>query len=443
MPRNPVQPRDKNERNAEAKHISMKQRTHNRNSRRTIASAWLVTAALAFASTGWAQQPAPQPGAPPRVFVLHADSLLALRARVVAGDVYKPSLDSLRAEANELLKLEPLSVTQKPQFPPSRDKHDYMSLAPYWWPNPATPNGLPYIRRDGETNPASAQVPDHKNFSKVMSATHTLVLAYYLLGDQAYSAQCAKLLRVWFLDPATRMNPSLTFAQAVIGRNDGRGIGLIETRDITQILDAVGLLADSRFWTAADQQGMQDWCSKFLNWMLNSSNGKDESAAKNNHGTYYDVQIVALALFVGKKDIADRVLREAPKKRIELQVEPDGRQPLELERTKSAGYSLMNLSGLFELARLGDATGADLWAFQSPDGRSIRKALDYLVPFATGERKWAGEQIADVKWTDLIPELLIAADKYQSSSYKIAAMKIDPNVGQSLDALLLHARLQN
>jgi hypothetical protein len=174
--------------------------------------------------------------------------------------------------------------------------------------------------------------------------------------------------------------------------------------------------------------------------MLTSSNGKDESASKNNHGTFYDVQIVALALFIDKKDIADRILREAPKKRIELQVEPDGRQPLELERTKSAGYSLMNLSGLFELARLGDATGADLWNFQTPDGRSIRKALDYLIPFATGERKWTAEQIADVNWKELIPELLAAADKYQFPNYKIAAAKIDSSADHTLEALLLHAK---
>lgn len=421
----------------------MEKKTRGANHHRKIAVAWVLTIALACGATGRAQQKVPQPATSPRVFVLHPDVLVALRARILAGNVHEPALDSLRAEADELLKLEPLSVMQKPQTPPSGNKHDYMSLAPYWWPDPAAQNGLPYIRRDGETNPASGQVPDHKNFSKVMSATHTLALAYYLFGDEAYASHCTQLLRVWFLDPATRMNPRLTFAQAVMGRNEGRGIGLIETRGITRIVDAVGLLAGAHSWTPVDQQGMMDWCSKFLAWMLDSSNGKDESAAKNNHGTYYDVQIVALALFVGKRDVADRILREAPKKRIELQVEPDGRQPLELERTKSAGYSLMNLSGLFELARLGSATGADLWSFQTQDGRSIRKALNYLVPFATGDQKWKGEQIAVVKWTDLVPELLVAADEYHFPKYKDAAMKIDPGAGQSLDELLLHARSEN
>ena len=418
----------------------MNQPRQKRISLHKFATASALITVLAFVGAASARNAEPQFATAPRVFVLHADVLLSLHLQISTGDFHSPALDALRAEANDLLKLEPLSVTQKSQTPPSGDKHDYMSLAPYWWPDAAKPNGLPYIRRDGQTNPESTQLPDHKNFSKVMSASHTLALAYYLFGDEAYAAHATKLLRAWFLDPATRMNPSLTFAQAILGVNQGRGIGLIETRDITQIIDAIGLLAGSHSWTAADQQGMHDWCFKFLDWMLTSSNGKDESASKNNHGTFYDVQIVALALFVDKKDIADRVLREAPKKRIELQVEPDGRQPLELERTKSAGYSLMNLSGLFELARLGDATTADLWDFQTRDGRSIRKALDYLVPFATGERKWTAEQIADVNWKELIPELLAAADKYQFPNYKIAAAKLDPNANQSLDALLLHAK---
>jgi hypothetical protein len=418
----------------------MKEKLRNANRHSKIAAASVLIASLACNGAVFPRQAIPAPPGPPRVFVLRSDVLLALRARIGAGNVHEPALDALRAEADELLKLEPLSVMQKPQTPPSGSKHDYMSLAPYWWPDPAKPNGLPYIRRDGETNPESGKVPDHKNFSKVMSATHTLALAYYLFGEEAYAAHCTQLLRAWFLDPATRMNPSLTFAQAIMGVNEGRGIGLIETRDITRIVDAVGLLAGSHSWTPADQQGMLDWCSKFLTWMLESSNGKDESGSKNNHGTYYDVQIAGLALFVGRKDVAQRVPREVPKKRIEVQIEPDGREPLELARTKSAGYSLMNLSGLFELARLGDATGADLWNFQTRDGRSIRKALDYLIPFGTGQQKWKDEQIADVNWKELVPHLLVAADVYHFPKYKEDALKIDPNVGQSLDDLLLHAR---
>lgn len=379
----------------------------------------------------------------PRVFILDATALSNLRARIAAAELREPAVARLRADAEIAMKEPLLSVTEKQLLPPSGDKHDYMSLAPYWWPDPSKPNGLPYIRRDGQTNPDIQRVPDHKNFDRLMSTAHTLALSYYLLHDESYADRAARLLRTWFLDPATRMNPNLQFAQAVLGRNEGRGTGLIETRSIGTVADTVGLLADSSTWTSADQKGTEEWCSRFLDWMLKSSNGKDEAAAKNNHGTYYDVQIVALALFTGERKLAERVLREVPARRIATQIEPDGRQTLEIARTKSLSYSTFNLAAFFELARLGDNVGVDLWNFQTRDGRSIRKALDYLVPFVTGEKQWPSEQIERYNAGEIVPVLLTAADRYHAPSYRDAASKLDPGAAASLEALLLASRAAN
>jgi len=98
------------------------------------------------------------------------------------------------------------------------------------------------------------------------------------------------------------MNPNFNFAQAIPGVNTGRGTGMIESRSLTSVMDAVALLQASKHWTKADQEGMTRWIGEFLHWARTSKNGKDEAAAKNNHGTFYDVQITQMALFLGKLD---------------------------------------------------------------------------------------------------------------------------------------------
>ncbi len=362
----------------------------------------------------------------PRVFSWPRAALQQIRSGIALGEVSDPALGQLRSDADTALRQTPLSVTSKSIKPPSDDKHDYLSLAPYWWPDPAKPNGLPYIRRDGQVNPEIEQVQDHKYMDRVISATHTLALAYYFFGEESYATHATELLRTWFLNPETRMNANLEFGQGVPGHNTGRGTGLIETRDVYRLVDAIGFLAGSKSWTSADQKGMEGWCARFLDWMLHSDKGKEEAVAKNNHGSYYDVQIVSLALFTGDTNIASRVLQSVPERRIEIQIEPDGRQPLELERTKALGYSTMNLAGLFELGLLGENVGVDLWSFRSSDGRSIRKALDYLLPFVSGQEKWPYQQIIEFKAAEISPLLAVAAVKFKDRRYEELAIKIDP-----------------
>jgi len=313
----------------------------------------------------------------------------------------------------------------KQQIPPSGDKHDYMSQAPYWWPNPNSPDGLPYIRRDGQRNPEISRIPDHANIGRISDAVQTLALAYWFTGGQQYAQKATQLIRTWFLDPNSRMNPNLNFAQGIPGITDGRGTGLIETRGLVHVVDAIGLLAGSTSWTQQDQDGMKQWFSSFLTWMLKSANGRQEAEATNNHGTYYDLQVACYALFIGDQDLARDVLQAAATKRIAVQIEPDGSQPLELVRTRSWGYSIGNLSGLTALAEVGRGIGIDLWGYQTEDGRSIRRALDYLVPFALGQRIWARQQLGGLRPASLCPLLRRAAIRYNDKAYWNAADRIE------------------
>ncbi|HXR08414.1 MAG TPA: alginate lyase family protein [Candidatus Acidoferrum sp.] len=344
---------------------------------------------------------------------MNAKSLCEIRQRLRAGDTnLAPALAKLKLDALAELSTGPISVVSKTVTPPSGDKHDYMSQAPYFWPNPDATNGLPYIRRDGERNPEINKITDHRAVDQLSQKTETLALAWYYTGDEAFAAKCTEMLRVFFLDPATRMNPNLRFAQAIPGVNTGRGIGIIESRGLTGVVDAAGLLAGAKSWTDADQLQLQKWFNQYLNWMMESGNGRAEAAARNNHGTFYDIQAVSFALFLGRPNLAADILRTAREKRIAAQIEPDGRQPLELARTRSWSYSQANLDGLIQLARLGENVGVDLWNYQTADGRGIRQALDYLAPFAFGDKTWPYRQLGGWRPRTLFPLLRQAAAKY-------------------------------
>ena len=352
----------------------------------------------------------------PRVFLYNARQLFALRRE--NPESIAPALAKLKEDANKALRAGPFSVVNKAIIPPSSDKHDYMSQAPYFWPDPKAPNGLPYIRRDGERNPEINKLPDHSAMDQMINAVSTLSLAYYLLRDEVYATKAAFLLRAWFINADTRMNPNLQFGQGIPGVNTGRGIGLIETRGLVRVVDAVGLLDGSQAWKPQDDRALKQWFDQFLKWMMEHKYGRDEAGALNNHGTYYDVQTASFALFLGRRDLAKQILEASKQKRIAKQIEPDGRQPLELARTRAWSYSVGNLDGLTLLAILGESVGVDLWHYETSDGRSIRGAFEYLYPFAVGSQKWPHQQITEFQPESLFPLMRRAASRYDDQKFK-------------------------
>ncbi len=376
-----------------------------------------------------------QPAAPPATLELDGTFLAQFKAH--------PSpaiLDAVRADADRAMSVGPYSVIDKKETPPSGDKHDYMSLAPYWWPNPATVNGLPYIRRDGEVNPDRYKVTDDGEFNKVQSAVHALGLGYYLTGNQAYAARAVLLLRTWFLDPATRMNPNLNYAQAVLGVNTGRGTGLIDVRGIPRLLDGLTLLSGSAALTQQDHAALRKWFAEYLSWLETSKNGTDESDAENNHGSWFDQQITGIALFLGNKQLAGKVDDLAKTKRIALQIKPDGSEPLELARTKSFSYSVFNLTALEWLAVEARHAGVNLWSYRAPDGASIRLGLEYLLPYAEGTKTWTYKAINGVDGDSLTEPLILAAMNYRAPDYLREAEKLEKHPGA--ETLLLEEQVE-
>jgi hypothetical protein len=369
-----------------------------------------VIAALALLAALAAQDPA--------LRTLRADQLSAARARVQRGDAeLRPALARLLVEADSALRAGPFSVMDKQRVPPSGERHDYTSLGPYWWPDPTKPDGLPYIRKDGRRNPETQIDYDAPRLHRMVGAVHTLALAYYFTGQEDYARHAAGLLRTWFLDSATRMNPHLEFGQAIPGVTPGRAAGIIETREFPRLLDGLALLDGSPHWTALDRQRMREWMGAFLDWLRTSRIGKDEAAATNNHGSWYDVQTTALALFVGRPELARQIVEASKTRRIARQIEPDGRQPRELGRTRSLDYSVFNLEALMQLAELGRHVGVNLWSYEAPGGGSIRKALDYLAPYADPAKRWSHEQITPVSPSRLLLVLRLGELAYGDPRY--------------------------
>src|SRR5579871_2599810 len=307
----------------------------------------------------------------------------------------------VRGDAEKALRGGPYAVTDKKHPIPGMDLHDYVSLAPYYWPDPKKADGLPYINRDGHRNPEIREY-DAEPFGAMSGRVYSLALGYYFTGEEKYAERAALLMRVWFVDPKTRMNPNLDHAQMVRGHDEGRPTGIIESLRLMGVVDGVGLLHGSKAWTDADQKAMEKWFGDYQRWMLESKNGKGEDNAKNNHGSWYDVQVVTFALFLGDRETARRVCEAAKTRRIAPQIEPDGRMPLETRRANSFHYSIYDVRALTELADLAKRVDVDLWHFETADHRSVRGAVDYLMPFATGETKWPFPEIGNLLGADML-----------------------------------------
>ena len=351
----------------------------------------------------------------PRVFILNPVTLAQQKAHPNAAIV-----KLARAEADSAMKVGPQSVTTKSKVPPSGDKHDYMSMARYFWPNPNTPDHLPYVRHDGQTNPEINDITDHEALDHAANASRALALGWYLTGDERYAEHATSLLRTFFLAPATAMNPNLQFAQFIPGVNTGRGTGILDARGLAIAIDAIGLLAGSKSWTPEDQAGMNKWFTAYYAWLTTTDAGHHEKAATNNHGSWFAAQEASIAMFLGKTDDAKKIAEQVRDQRIPSQFDAAGMQKYELVRTNSFSYSAFNLEALTELANIVAPTGIDLYATKP----GILTGIDALLPFDS-THKWPHQQISAGKEDSLCPALVRAAAHTHDAKYLEAQKRFD------------------
>jgi len=339
--------------------------------------------------------------------------------------VAKHDRGRILAAANRYLTAQPVTVTASRCERSAGGLHDYYSEGDYWWPDDKNPGG-PYIRRDGFTNPKNFN--DHREAMVRLSLiVPALAAAWELTREKKYADHAGLHLRAWFVDPATKMNANLEYAQAIFGLNKGRGIGIIDTLHLVEPARAATVLMSAG--VLEDAPAIQSWFAEYLNWMRTSKNGQEERDAKNNHGTCWVMQAAEFARFTQNDEVTSWCRDRFRKIIVPDQVAPDGSLPLELARTKPYSYCLFDLDVMSTICQT-LSTGTDnLWTYTTADGRGMQKVVAFMEPFIKDKSKWPYKH--DVEHFDDFPvrqpSLLFAGLAYGNADYIALWKTLNPD----------------
>lgn len=342
--------------------------------------------------------------------------------------------NELVANALQIAGEEPVTVNLQKKTGFDIEPGTYVSLACYWWPDQNKPDGLPYIRKDGEVNPETrSDESDLPALIEMVNRVEILSLAYYVTGDEFFAGHAIKQLASWFIDSETAMLPHLEHAQMIRGTDQGRSYGVIDTWWLVRIVDSFEYLSGSEHWSAEVEQGLRHWFTHYLNWLRNSEFGRQEMRSRNNHGTWYDVQVLTYSIFVDQPEFAAFYLEAITQKRMNRQVTFSGRQKYETRRPRPEHYSIYNLSGWMRLVNYAEKLDVDLLNRQTFLNPGIRGAIHYLVEMMQNS---GFEQILDpLDLTDsdrLYLDLLIQASRmYDDPLFVNEIHRIAPDVSNA------------
>jgi hypothetical protein len=352
-----------------------------------------------------------------RLFMLIAIAVSPVAAQQPRLDVAKFDRARILKAADQYLKEAPITITASRSSRSAGGPHDFFSEGDYWWPDPQNPDG-PYIQRDGMSNPENFL--DHRRYLMRLSVqVPALAAAWKLTGDSRYAKHAVLHLRAWFLDPETRMNPNLQYAQAIHGRFTGRGIGIIDTIHLVEVARAIEVLESSQTLTGAESKSIKQWFSDYLEWLTTSKNGIEERDAKNNHGTCWVMQVAEFARLTKNRELLAYCRDRFKTVLVPNQIAEDGSFPQELRRTKPYSYSLFNLDAMATICQILATPEQNLWAFSLPDGRGIRKAVAYMYPYIKDKKSWplAKDVMYDAEWPMRHNSLLFAGLALGNTEY--------------------------
>lgn len=329
--------------------------------------------------------------------------------------------------ADKYLNEEPLTITSCSSPRSAGGKHDYFSEGDYWWPDSTHPNG-PYIQRDGITNPDNF-VAHRKALIRFSVEAAALTAAYKITGDKKYALKTLEHLRAWFVNEETKMNPSLLYAQAITRKYSGRGTGIIDTIHLIEVAQAIMILENDGLIPPEDLEHIKKWFADYLTWLTTHYYGIDEMNAKNNHATCWVMQVAEFAKLVGDQGKMEFCRKRFKEVLLPAQMAKDGSFPLELKRTKPYNYSLFNLDAMAIICTILSTEKDNLWNFTVPDGRNMKKAIGFMLPFIADKSKWPYPK--DVMYFDYYPvrqpALLFGGMAYNNENFIALWKKLDPN----------------
>jgi len=365
-------------------------------------------------------------GGKARTFILKEEYLALSKKLWKEGDrLIQRSVKKLLKNADQELKSKPWPVTKKKYPAPSGDFHDFVSYGTYYWPNPDTKDGQPWVMRDGYINPDAGG--DWTKLNRLASQLELLSLAYYFTGNEVYAAHAALFLRTWFIDKETRMNPNVNYGKITPGVVEGgyavAGFGLVFRR----IYDAAGMLESSKSWTKEDKKGFQQWTREFIHWVETSPLAEIERVSTSNHGTFYEMIMTVQSLYIGDTGKARERILFFKNNRMLRHYKPDGSQPVEMKRADNYTYHRLNLMIALDIAQLADHfRDIDLWNYKTPKGAGLRKAVEFLVPYFCDWQKWPyfKKDVFHIPGVERWPILRRAAIGFKDRCFEAAASLI-------------------
>ncbi|HEU4552358.1 MAG TPA: alginate lyase family protein [Chitinophaga sp.] len=339
--------------------------------------------------------------------------------------VIKDRRAAILKRAGAALHETPVTVTAYACSRSAGGRHDFYSEGDYWWPDPAHPDG-PYIQRDGQTNPGNFVAHRHAmvRFSRIMGA---LAAGYVVTKDKTYLRQALAHAHAWFVDTATLMHPNLQYAQAIKGRATGRGIGIIDTIHLLEVVQALRIMEKAGALPPEELKAIKAWFAAYLGWMTTHRYGQDEMKAANNHGTCWVMQVAAFAGFVHNRQWTNFCIHRYEEVLLPKQMAANGSFPLELKRTKPYGYSLFNLDAMTMVCQLLSSPGNDLWNYTVADGRNIHKGMEYMYPYVKDKNSWpfAKDVMYWDNWPVAQPFLVFGAVAYNNMDYYRLWLQLD------------------